>query len=366
MRSGTGVNETLSSIGGMVLVPRATLIAHAPRRGFNQLALLLLADGLALQLPALARAAWAVIDVNPIFGLLGMVQLLARSMMVPLLAVAGGAVVLRLGDSRARWRPLDAAALCAVPAVALQLLFDLLGAWLPALLDPTARWVVLGASALWYGALLGVSLVQLRADRSRGAADSASAPGSGGTRSSSLAGYGIAALVVALLVLNGSGVMLHCGLLRGARNGSLAPSYALRDETGRRVASEHLVGKVVLLDFWALWCGPCVAKFPLLEGLADEFSKDGLVVLAVNVERRRASLLEIQRRRGEKRSQRGVGPSGVRFLLDDGQVSFRYGVQTLPHLVLVGRGGQIVYQHRGGGGADALRQQVIGALARRP
>src|SRR5688500_13745945 len=66
--------------------------------------------------------------------------------------------------------------------------------------------------------------------------------------------------------------------------GIAAPAFAGPDLGGNELALSSYRGKVVLLDFWATWCPPCVASMPHLQNLQDELGARGLVVLGVNQE----------------------------------------------------------------------------------
>lgn len=66
-------------------------------------------------------------------------------------------------------------------------------------------------------------------------------------------------------------------------NGALAPNFTVQDTMGHPVKLSDYKGKVVVLDFWATWCGPCQASFPHTNDVAARFKGKGVVILAVNV-----------------------------------------------------------------------------------
>src|SRR5581483_7906899 len=70
--------------------------------------------------------------------------------------------------------------------------------------------------------------------------------------------------------------------------GEAAPAFALPSAQGSTVALADLRGKVVYVDFWASWCGPCKRSFPWMNELAQRYGKDGLAIVAVNVDKKRS------------------------------------------------------------------------------
>lgn len=67
------------------------------------------------------------------------------------------------------------------------------------------------------------------------------------------------------------------------KNGSRAPDFVVHDDGGRPIKLSSYRGKVVVLDFWATWCGPCQESLPATNKVAAKFSKKGVVFLGVNV-----------------------------------------------------------------------------------
>lgn len=166
------------------------------------------------------------------------------------------------------------------------------------------------------------------------------------------AGGGVVGLLLVLLSLNVVWMARNCDALRPLVPGRRAPPFSLRTLDGAPVSLESLKGKVVLIDFWASWCGPCMREMPFLGKLARALRPEGLEVLAVNVE-------------GEPEKVRQAIakiPPPLRVLVDEGAVAERYGVQTLPHLVVVDRAGEVAWVHVGSGRQDVLERKIRRAL----
>jgi cytochrome c biogenesis protein CcmG, thiol:disulfide interchange protein DsbE len=114
-------------------------------------------------------------------------------------------------------------------------------------------------------------------------------------------------------------------------------------------------GKVVYLDFWASWCGPCLESFPWMNRLQSELGGSGLVVIAVNVDRERAVAEQFLRRH----------PAQFRIVYDpEGKLPEKFGVRGMPTSFLIERNGRIQFQHEGFflKDRDALAQQVRAAV----
>jgi peroxiredoxin len=114
---------------------------------------------------------------------------------------------------------------------------------------------------------------------------------------------------------------------------TLAPDFFLKDLNGNSVRLRDLRGKVVLLNFWATWCPSCRFEMPSMEALYKEYSRRGLVVLAVN----------FRESRGEIRPFYKEHNLSFPALLDPGGETFaRYETWSLPTTFLIDKRGQIV------------------------
>jgi cytochrome c biogenesis protein CcmG, thiol:disulfide interchange protein DsbE len=110
-------------------------------------------------------------------------------------------------------------------------------------------------------------------------------------------------------------------------------------------------GRVVYLDFWASWCAPCRESFPWMNRLQGELGHEGLVVIAVNVDRERVDAERFLRKH----------PAQFRIVYDpDGLLPEKFGVVGMPTSLLIDRNGQVQSRHEGFmlRDRDALRQQI--------
>jgi thiol-disulfide isomerase/thioredoxin len=138
-----------------------------------------------------------------------------------------------------------------------------------------------------------------------------------------------------------------------------APPFRLEKFGGGSISSSELRGKVVMLDFWATWCGPCIAEMPTLLKLASEYEKQGVVFLAAN--RDDASVAKVQV--GMFIDERAPALARYAAFADD-QTADTYAVSAIPTMVLIDRKGQVHASYIGAASERAWRSRIDEVLAR--
>jgi len=117
-----------------------------------------------------------------------------------------------------------------------------------------------------------------------------------------------------------------------------AKDFTLKSKSGKNVRLSDLRGQVVMLNFWASWCGPCRQEMPLLNKLSQRYGAAGFTLLGINV--------DAERKLADRVLQEI--PVGFDILFDpDSSVSERYKVDVMPSTVLVDCDGNLNYLHRG-------------------
>lgn len=140
------------------------------------------------------------------------------------------------------------------------------------------------------------------------------------------------------------------------QSGAPAPAFQLNSNSGKPLALADFKGQIVLLNFWATWCGPCRQEMPILEQLNRQYHGKGVTLLGINVEPDSMAAVNWLK----------ATPVSFPILFDvDSKVSSLYEVAGMPNTVIVDRKGVVRYIHRGySAGAENDYLNQIRALIR--
>lgn len=136
--------------------------------------------------------------------------------------------------------------------------------------------------------------------------------------------------------------------------GDQVPDVELRGGSQATKLSAYQ-GKVVYLDFWASWCGPCKQSFPWMNEMQDKYQSQGFEVVAINLDAKQAD------------ADRFLGKVPARFIVafdQKGESARQIGVKGMPTSLLIGRDGKLIHQHAGfnGEGSQKLEQLIQAAV----
>jgi peroxiredoxin len=171
-----------------------------------------------------------------------------------------------------------------------------------------------------------------------------------------------------------AGIVLACAILssgcsrgcvkastKGDVNRKAAPDFTLKDASGQKVHLSDYKGKVVLLDFWATWCGPCKIEIPWFMEFEKQFKDQGFAVVGVSM---------------DEDGWKAIKPyvqdlkMNYRILLGDDQVANTYGhvegvsgLDSLPTTLLIDREGNIASVHIGvTSGKEEFKNAIVQLL----
>lgn len=133
-------------------------------------------------------------------------------------------------------------------------------------------------------------------------------------------------------------VITATGVASSGLTGQPAPDFALKSSSGENMRLSEYRGDVVMINFWATWCGPCRQEMPLLDDLYTRYQRVGFRLLGVNIDD------------DSRRAMQMIEELGVNFpvLFDSAkQVSKLYEVDAMPVTVLVDRDGTVRHVHHG-------------------
>jgi len=128
------------------------------------------------------------------------------------------------------------------------------------------------------------------------------------------------------------------GLIAPPKEKNIAPLFVTKDINGNSVILNNLKGKYVLLDFWATWCGPCMASIPLIRQIRADFSSDSLVIIGVDKDWD-FTLFKKEIARSKM--------NWVHIFDEKNKITNLYGITAFPTTILIDKHGAIIYRRIG-------------------
>jgi thiol-disulfide isomerase/thioredoxin len=143
-----------------------------------------------------------------------------------------------------------------------------------------------------------------------------------------------------------------------AEVGKPALAFSLKDSGGKEVTLESLKGRVVLLDFWATWCGPCVQAMPEMQKLHEKYADKPVTIIGVNTwEKKDETAIKFM----EKKKYTYT------LLLKGDDLAKEYGISGIPTLILIDKAGNVLHSGVGFGPGEAehLAEMIDKELAKK-
>jgi peroxiredoxin len=120
--------------------------------------------------------------------------------------------------------------------------------------------------------------------------------------------------------------------------GDSAPSFAITTDSGKQITKSDFGGKLLVLNFWATWCPPCVEEMPSLNEFARQVSKDGVVVLGVSIDQNEQTYKQfLQQNRLAFETARDP----------EADIAADYGTFKWPETYVINSEGKVVEKHIG-------------------
>jgi cytochrome c biogenesis protein CcmG/thiol:disulfide interchange protein DsbE len=342
-------------LGGLLIAPRRALgeIENAERGGFSALLAWCLFAAIALRFSNLADAVVGVEAGGGVRIISVLVGELTEA--IPVALIAALAVVVLAGSKRDPAVDLELGCGAAIPFLLVRAVFR---TGVIVVGEQPGRSLVQGSyvvAAAWALVMVGLAVQIAKRRPSPRGAD----PTMQQRAHARAAGWvGLAVLVVAL----GGGVIWtarHTASLGPVVRGAPAPDFRLPRVDGKPglLSLESLRGRVVVLDFWATWCPPCLASLPMMHELSRELESKGVTFVGIDSEGTQTPAEEVTAFLNEHGAPYPV-------VTDDGATNESYRIKVLPTVIVIGKDGVVERVFMGAPNKSTLANAIAAASAR--
>ncbi len=141
-------------------------------------------------------------------------------------------------------------------------------------------------------------------------------------------------LIILVILLMIVPVFTGCNTTSKTPDRQKAPDFSWQAQSGKVMHLSDLKGKVVLLDFWATWCGPCRMTIPHVEALNNKYKDKGVVVMGINLDKASSRTAVSQ----------FIKNNGITYLVisdANGKVGNMYGATSIPRFFIIDKQGNI-------------------------
>jgi len=139
------------------------------------------------------------------------------------------------------------------------------------------------------------------------------------------------ALAAALIAASTGGQMISPEVLARVTTNT-PPELKVTAVDGSQIDLEKLRGKVVLLDFWATWCGPCVQEAPKVVAIYNKLHDKGFEIVGISLDQNKESVVRFTKK---------LGMTWPQYFDEDKTVSSRFGIEAIPTMWLIDKEGHV-------------------------
>ncbi|MBY0372948.1 MAG: TlpA family protein disulfide reductase [Bryobacteraceae bacterium] len=161
-------------------------------------------------------------------------------------------------------------------------------------------------------------------------------------------------LALVAILLGGLGFVIYDTLQEpNIKVGDAAPDFSIKGENGKVYTARDFGGKLLILNFWATWCPPCISETPRLTQLQNDLRKDGVVILGVSVDK------------NEKAYKQFIARLKVGFATahdPEARISASYGTFKFPETYVINSQGKVVAKFIGEPDDTWLAPRVLDSL----